>query len=120
MVSDCDLSPHAHICVHAIEHKRSITITKIVTSVSVAEEMDQEVLDVLFEFRESRRQLSVAPSDVCEVISGEMSSLVGKLVTIFVIVVLRLCSMACIQVQVHVKLRPPGHDKYRQCRAKQN
>ena len=33
--------------------------------------------DVLFEYKESRRQLSVAPSDVCEVNSGELVSL-GK------------------------------------------
>ena len=33
--------------------------------------MEQEALDVLFEFKESRRQRSIVPSDVCEIISGE-------------------------------------------------
>ena len=43
--------------------------------------MEQEqglsVVDVLFEFKESRRQLTAAPSDVCEIICGELASL-GK------------------------------------------
>ena len=30
-------------------------------------------LDVLFEFKESRRQLSMVPSDVCEIVSGELA-----------------------------------------------
>ena len=46
-------------------------------SVSAAEKMEQETLEVLFEFKESRRQLSIVPSDVCKVVSGELASL-GK------------------------------------------
>ena len=38
--------------------------------------MEQEALDVL-EFKESQRQLSIVPSDICEVVSEELASL-GK------------------------------------------
>jgi hypothetical protein len=40
-------------------------------------EQEEGLVDVLFEFKESQRQLSVAPSGMCDVISGELASL-GK------------------------------------------
>ena len=34
-----------------------------------------ETVDILFEYKESRRQLSVVPNDICQVIRQELSTL---------------------------------------------
>ena len=54
-------------------HSRALLAARPMRSM----EQEQGLLDVLFEFKESRRQLSVAPCDVCEIVSGELNSL-GK------------------------------------------